>query len=174
MSSPRVPLPLLACLLGVLAAVCAVAFGACEDGGAGGAGGGTGGAGGEGGCPTAPEALLTITVRAKDGPVPPDTQIRVTWSVGEEPLFELDDPTTWKTLDQANLVCEVDGAAPPPTDLPALSCQIWSNGPTRVEVSAMGYLPYDETHTPMTSERCEGPIPTAVEIELARDMDGGT
>ncbi|HSN96932.1 MAG TPA: hypothetical protein VLS89_01500 [Candidatus Nanopelagicales bacterium] len=164
--------PLLACLLGVTAAVGAAAAGAC-DGGGGGSGGAGGGMGGAGGCPIAPEALFTITVRAVDGLVPEDTTIRVTWSVGEEPLFELDDPGTWKTLDQANLVCDVDPAAPP-EDLAELHCQIWSNGPTRVEVSADGYAPYDETLTPMMSELCEGPVPQEVRIELAREQDGGT
>jgi hypothetical protein len=121
----------------------------------------------------APEPMLTITVRAQDGPVPPDTSLRVTWSVGEEPIFRLDDPSTWKTLEDANVVCDVDRTQPPPEDLPALSCQLWTNGPTRVEVQATGYQAYDETLTPGSSELCEGPVPKHVDIEIVREQDAG-
>jgi len=162
-----------ACALGLLGVVCAVASGACKDGGGGTGRSGTAGAGGAGGCPTQPEPLLTITVRAQDGPLPPDLTLLVTWSAGQEPTFRLADPSTWKTLDEANLVCDVDRAAPPPTDLAALSCQLWTHGPAAVEVKAEGYSRYEETLTPATSEACEGPVPKHVDIELSREMEGG-
>lgn len=162
----------LACALAALAGVCAAAGGACKPGGAGGTGAG-GGTGGAGGCPTQPEPLLTITVRAQDGPLPPDIAIRVTWSAGEEPVFKLDEPSSWKTLEEANLVCDVDPSAPPPTDLAALSCQLWTNGPAAVEIKAEGYVTFEETLTPEMSEVCEAPVPKHVDIEITRDADAG-
>jgi hypothetical protein len=133
------------------------------------------GAGGSGGS-ACPMGLpnLTLTVRADEGPVPPDTRIRVRWSAADEPEFALDAPGTWKTLDDGvNVVCAVDRTAPPPTDLPALVCELWTNGATHVEVLAKGYVTRDETFTPDTSEDCSGPVPTDVAVELKRDADAG-
>jgi hypothetical protein len=152
------------------AALCVAAC--AENGGTGGAGGG-GGAGGEGGCPTEPTPMFTLTITAADGPVPPDTRLKVTWSCCEEPELVLADPSTYKTLDDANIVCDLDATKPPPTDLPALVCRLWTSGPTKVEVRAMGYEEHDETYSPEQSERCEGPVPRAIAVELARNGDAG-
>ncbi|AKT38607.1 uncharacterized protein CMC5_027540 [Chondromyces crocatus] len=153
-----------------MALLCSLMTGACDDGdGTGGAGGE--GEGGQGGCPTELAAQYTITVRSADGPVPPDTTIRVTWSVGEEPAFHLDDPSTWLSLDEGNVVCDVDPEEPAPTALRELHCQIWTNGPTQVEITAEGFVDYDETLNPATSQECGGPIPLQVDIELAPSPD---
>lgn len=162
----------IACALTAFGTAGAVAGGACEGGGGSSAGAG-GGTGGEGGCLIAPVPLFNITVRARGGLLPEDTTIRVTWSAGEEPAFVLGDKTTWKTLDEANLVCEVDASAPPPEDLEALVCHLWTSGATRVEISAKRLAPYDETLAPTASEACEGFIPRDVAIELDPDGDGG-
>jgi hypothetical protein len=149
-------------------------LGACEGEGDGGAGGGSG-AGGAGGCPLVAEANFTIVVHAESGPVPQDTTVHIAWSAGAEPTFALDDPTTWKTLEDANIVCAVDHAKPPPADLPVLVCKLWTTGATRVEISASGYATYDRTLTPTVSELCEGVLPQEVDIELvaAVEEDGG-
>ena len=54
-----------------------------------------GSGGGGGGCPTDPQALYTLHVRADGGTVPPDTTITATWSAAVEPKFVLSDKTTW-------------------------------------------------------------------------------
>lgn len=154
-------------------AIVAAGFAACEDSSPSG-GGGEGGGGGAGGCPSEVTALFTVTLTAAEGPVPPDTQVLVTWSAGEEPLFDLDDPTTHKTLeDGSNLVCDVDASGAPPTDLEALECHLWTSGATRVEVTAMGYLPIDQTLVPEFIDGCDVPIPTEVELTLEVDLDAG-
>ncbi|WP_437285350.1 hypothetical protein [Sorangium sp. So ce406] len=158
--------------LSLAALATAAAVGACDGAGGGGAGGS--GVGGAGGCPVGPrEAMFTITVRAPGGPVPRDTTVHVAWSAAEEPTFVLDDPTTWKTLDEANIVCAVDRAAPPPEALDALVCELWTAGVTRVEISGTGYEDFEQTLTPVMSEMCEDFIPQKVDIELVPAMDGG-
>jgi hypothetical protein len=149
------------------------ALGACEHPVDSGTGGGTS-TNGEGGCPLRPEPMLTIAVRALDGPVPRDTTIRITWSAGEEPAFTLSDPSTWKTLDEANIVCAVDRTMPPPSTLGALTCQLWTTGATLVQISARGYSDYENTLIPEPSEACDGFVPTQVDIDLLRPLDGGS
>lgn len=145
---------------------------ACDAGSSGtSAASGGGGAGGQ--CPTGPEAMLHLSIDAEGGTVPPDTMLEVTWSAGKEPIFRLDDPSTWKTLDEGNVVCEVDATKPPPTDLATLVCHLWTSGPTRVVVSATGFAAHDETFSPKTVERCEGPVPTEVGVTLRRPEDAG-
>lgn len=154
-------------------AVAAASFSSCKESAPGGEGGG-GGGGGQGGCPSEVTAQFTVTLRAKEGALPADTEIRVTWSAGEEPVFALDDPESYKTLeDGSNLVCDVDPNNPAPTDLEELVCHLWTSGPTRVEVAALGYVPLDETLVPEFIEGCDVPIPTNAEIELDVDMDAG-
>jgi hypothetical protein len=150
----------------------AIAFAACEDGPSGSTSG-TSGSGGEGGCSPAPEALFTLTVTAPNGPVPADIEVRVTWSAGEEPAFELDDPSTWRTLEEGNVVCDVERDAGPPIELAALVCHLWTSGATRVAIEASGYVDYDETFAPEQSELCEHPIPRAIDVLLTPETDGG-
>lgn len=153
------------------------AISACEEGpappvptsGSTGAGGG-GGAGGA--CPMGPQAMFELTVTAVDGPVPPDTRIAVSWSAADEPEFALDDPFTWKTLEEANIECDVDPSHPPGPDLPALLCHLWTSGATHVKVTASDYQTFEETFTPTISEHCEGPIPTAITVTLQREPMG--
>lgn len=124
------------------------------------------GSGGTGGCLVDPAPAFVLTIRAAaGGPVPPDTTLRVTWSAGEEPEFHLDDPTTWATLETSNLVCDVDPTAPPPVDLPALTCALWTASPCEIRVTAKGFEPHEHTYSAMPSGECN-PEPTAVEIEM--------
>lgn len=158
--------------LALAALATAASLGACDGAGGGGAGGA--GMGGAGGCPTGPrEAMFTVTVRAAGGAIPADTTVRVAWSAGEEPAFVLNDPTTWKTLDEANLVCAVDRAKPPPEALEALVCELWTAGVARVELSGTGYDDLEQTLTPVMSEMCEDFIPQQVTIELVPTVDEG-
>lgn len=132
----------------------------------GGAGGGATGGGGTGGCLMMPTPSFALRVlAAAGGPVPPDTTVLVKWSAGEEPEFHLDDKSTWGTLENANIVCDVDPTAPPPTDLAALECSLWTAGPTEVIVSAKGFVPKDRTFSPDPSTDCN-PEPTPIEIEI--------
>jgi hypothetical protein len=149
---------------------------ACSGGGTTGTTGttGTGGAGGEGGaCPMGPQAMFTITITAAGGIVPADTHVLVSWSAGTEPEFELDDKKSWKTLDDANLVCNVDPHGPPPTNLAELVCQVWSNGATKVVVSAQGFTTFEKTYVPPLSEHCHGLLPTLIDVKLERAEDAG-
>ncbi|WP_437478880.1 hypothetical protein WME75_31235 [Sorangium sp. So ce1014] len=158
--------------LAAAALATAASVGACKDPGVGGAGGGSG-MGGADGCPMGPrEAMFTITVRAKGAPVPPNTTVHVAWSAAEEPTFVLNDPTTWKTLDEANLVCAVDRAKPPPDALEALVCELWTAGVTQVEISGTGYEDFEQTLTPVMSEDCEDSVPQEIDIELVPAVDG--
>jgi len=150
-----------------------LAFAAC-DGDSSGSGASSGGQGGEGGCPLAPAPLFTLTVTAPGGSVPPDTHLVVRWSAAEEPLFALDDPSTWKSLDEgANVVCNVGGSAPP-EELDALVCELWTSGATEIEIGADHYVTQRETFTPPQSDLCEGPVPSAIAMALVREDDAGS
>src|SRR5262245_46674077 len=104
----------------------------------GGAGGGGAGGGGTGGmttttpttttCLEVPQPTFALRVlAASGGPVPNDTTIEVIWSAGAEPPFHLDQPMTWGTLENSNIVCDVDPGAPPPQDLQVLTCALWTS-----------------------------------------------
>lgn len=146
-------------------------LGGCDGGGGGGAGGGAG-AGGAGGCPSHPEAMFTLTVRAADGPVPPDTTLEVSWSAANEPPFVLDDKSTWGTLDDSNVICAVDRALSPPLSLPELVCELWTGGVAQVRITAAGYEMVEQTLMAVMSEECEGFLPQSVDIELVPERDG--
>ncbi len=111
-------------------------------------------------CPTGPQAMFEITIKAEDGPVPPSTTVDVSWSAGDEPTFALDDPSTWKTIEQANLVCDVDPAKPPPSDLAALVCHMWTTSPINLVVKAQGYTLFrkDLRADPQRPLRRAGPV----------------
>jgi hypothetical protein len=132
------------------------------------------GTAGTGGCPSDPEALFTLHVRARDGQVPPDTELRITWSAQAEEPFELDDPETWPSVDDgANFECAVAPDASLPVELEELTCELWTNGATQVVASAAGYVTVDQTFTPAEREGCEGWVHSDVELELVRDLDAG-
>ncbi len=133
----------------------------------GGGGGGTAtGGGGAGGCLMLPQPSFALRVLASaGGPLPPDTTVEVKWSAAEEPPFHLDDKATWGTLETANVVCDVDPNEPPPTDLVALECSLWTAGATEVTVSAKHYVAKVRTFTPDPSTECN-PEPTPIEIEI--------
>lgn len=136
---------------------------------------GDAGTAGAGGCPSDAQALFTLHVRAAQGHVPPDTELRITWSAQAEPPFELDDPETWPSVDDgANFECAVARDASLPVDLEELTCELWTNGATQVVASAAGYLTVDQTFTPAEREGCEGWVHSDVEIELVTDADAGT
>lgn len=169
MLSPNLALRALACA----AAIAAIPAGGCEppdtSSGHGGEGAGTSGGGGAGGCLMTPKPTFTLRVKvAAGGPLPPDTTVEVRWSAAEEPAFHLDDPSSWSTLETANIVCDVDPAKPPPVDLPVLTCSLWTSGPTEVTVSAKGFLTKDRTFTQDPSTDCN-PDPTPIEMELDPD-----
>ncbi|MEP7124539.1 MAG: hypothetical protein ABJE95_26660 [Byssovorax sp.] len=128
---------------------------------------GSGGAGGAGGaCPMGPQAMFDLTITAQDGDVPPSTTIAVSWSAGEEPKFRLDQPATWMTIDQANVVCDVDASEPPPDKLAALVCHLWTTGATNVVVTAKGYTTFEMTYASTFSDHCKALVPTAISIQL--------
>ncbi len=107
--------------------------------------------------------------------MPADTRVVVEWSAANEPAFVLSDPTTWKTLDDGvNLVCNIDRAKPPPTDLPVLVCELWTSGAVNLLIEANAFDSHAETLTPMMSEECGEPMPMDVAVLLSRAMmDGG-
>ena len=115
-----------------------------------------------------PSFSLRVLVSA-GGPLPPDTTVEVRWSAAKEPPFHLDDPSTWSTLETANIVCDVDATMPPPTDLAVLTCSLWTSGPTEVTVSAKGYITKDRTFTEDPSADCN-PDPTPIEMEMDPEM----
>jgi hypothetical protein len=159
-------------IAGVALASLAGALGGCEDPATPGPDGG-GGGGGEGGCPAQPKPLYTVTITTPGKPVPPDTTLHVVWSAGEE-TFALDNPSTWKTLDDGiNVVCAVQRDAGPPTDLDELVCQLWTTGATEVEVTANGYMEHEETLRPLESELCDA-VPADVTVVLQPLADAGS
>jgi len=129
-----------------------------------------------GGCPGGPpQALFTVKVTAVDGSVPIDTSVLVKWSAGQEPLFLLSDPDTWKTLDdESNLVCTVDRDAGPPDDLAELSCELWTSGATELTVAATGYRSHEQTLVPAQVDGCDHPVPSEQAVELEPELDAGS
>jgi hypothetical protein len=118
--------------------------------------------------------LFTVTITAEGGVLPPDMSVIVDWSAGTEPPFVLSEPSTWLTPeDGANVVCDI-GEGESPEALGALRCELWTSGPTEVFVAAKDFREHKETLTPGKDDDCEGPMPTAVEIDLRReDKDAG-
>ena len=53
-----------------------------------------------------------------------------------------------------------------------LVCELWTSGPTRVRMTAEGYVPIDETLAPATTEGCDRPVPSEVTMELAPEEEG--
>lgn len=126
-------------------------------------------------CPTGPVALLILSIHAPSGPVPADTALTVSWSAGTEPTFQLDDPTTWGSLDNgANVICDVNPNLPPPTDLMTLVCHLWTSGATFVTVTAKGYEEWASTLKPVVDPECKGPVPTQVDVALVPVGTPGT
>jgi len=125
-------------------------------------------------CPAGPVAMYNLMIHAAGGPVPLDLTLVVIWSAGAEPPFLLADPSTWGSLDQgANVVCDVDPQGAPPVDLAALSCHLWTSGPTYVAVAAKGYATYAGTLTPHQDPACDAPLPATIEVLLTPLGDGG-
>jgi hypothetical protein len=132
------------------------------------------GAGGEGGCPGDPEPQFRLTIRsATEVPVPADMRLAVEWTGGTE-IFELDDPSTWKSLEEGNLVCAVDEDAGPPDDLASLLCQLWTEGTINVVVSATGYQSLEQTLQPAEEiEDCDYRPSNDVDVALEPMPDAG-
>ena len=116
--------------------------------------------------------MFELTLTAADGPIPPSTTIEVSWSAGQEPAFALDDPSTWKTIEEANLVCDIDASKPPPQDLTALVCHLWTTGATNLVVNAKGYTTFEKTYVPTHSDHCMSLVPTAVSVEISPQPQG--
>lgn len=155
-------------MFSALATAALVACSKPATGGSTSTGTGSGGAGGAGGaCPMGPQAMFDVTITAQGGDVPQDTTIDVSWSAGQEPRFNLDQPSTWMTIDQANVICDVDAMKPPPEHLAALVCHLWTTGATNVVVSAKGFTTFEMTYASMFSDHCKALVPTAISIELA-------
>ncbi len=165
---------------------------ACSDGaggrqGSGGAGGS--GTGGAPGCSDEVAPLFTLHVIVAEGELPEDLKLHVSWSAGDEPAVTLGDASSYGTSED-NVVC-VRRPAEGPTgaggdggdgggeattggedqgeSLDELLCELWTSGPTRVQLDAAGYLSFDETLPPATTEGCDRPVPSDVEIELVID-----
>ena len=132
------------------------------------------GNGGAGGCPVAPEPQFQLSIRsAASGPVPPDTRLTVAWSAGNQ-VFDLGDTSTWKSLEEGNVVCGVEKDAGPPDDLPTLVCQLWTTGATDIEVTANGYQSLQRTLQPAQLEDCDTVPSSEVEVVLEAMPDGGS
>jgi hypothetical protein len=129
----------------------------------------SGAGGGSGGCAATPRPNLLLDVRAAGGALPPDTTIVADWSGGEAGPWVLDDPKTWRPLDESNLVCDVDPQNPPKLPLMQLHCQVWTTGATRIRVSAPGRSPFDRTLAPPVMP-CTPPARVTVDLE---ELDAG-
>ena len=116
--------------------------------------------------------MFELTITAKGGPIPLSTKVDVSWSAGEEPTFALDEPSTWKTIEQANLICDVDPTQPPPHDLDALVCHLWTTGATNLVVKAKGYERFEKTYVSTFSDHCKSLVPTAVSVEISPEPQG--
>lgn len=132
-----------------------------------------GGAQGVGGCPSAPVPLFAVRITAADGRVPPDTTLLVRWSAAEEPTVDLREPDSWPSVEEgANVDCDIPDGATPPLELDTLRCELWTSGPTYVEIAAEGYRTVEQTLTPPDGD-CDPPATSEVELELVRDVDAG-
>ncbi len=180
-----------AAALAVVALVGLRASAACNDGSGGGSSSGEGGAGGVGGgasCPEGVAPLFTLRVRGPEAVLPADLVLDVSWSAGDEPQVVLGDPGSLGTS-TSNVICALvpptidgEGGGPPePTgegggapsvgDEGELLCELWTSGPTRVRLVAVGFAPLDETLVPVTVDGCERPVPSEVPLELVLEED---
>lgn len=174
----------------IAAAVGAVMGAACGGGGGTGGSDGTGGGGGAGGaagCPDEVAPLFTLRVHASEGELPESLELAVSWSAGEEPPVVLGQAGTHGTS-ASNVICAVvpaedvagtsddggeRGGGGPGGGRPGddLLCELWTSGPTRVVITADGFVPVDETLAPATLDGCDRPVPSAVVIELVPEDD---
>lgn len=172
--------------------------GACKDEatvGVGG-GGGAGGAGGAPGCPEEEGPLFTLHLLTEEPRLPDDLELQVSWSAGDEPVVILGEPETYGTVED-NVICVRklagddttsgaggggmgggaglagttvttggEGGAPPSDEL---LCELWTSGPTLVRLAAVGYQPFEDTLAPATTEGCDRPVPSEVEIQLVTE-----
>jgi hypothetical protein len=122
------------------------------------------GSGGGGGCLLAPHPNFFVDIRSTgDASLPDDTSIVALWSGGEAGPWVLDDPTTWRSLEASDLVCDIDRANPT-ASLKALHCEVWTTGPTRIRVDAVGFSTFDRTLVP-------APLPCAPSPHFVVELD---
>jgi hypothetical protein len=123
-----------------------------------------------GGCPAdKPRAAFELAISAETGDLPQDLRLEVEWSAGVEPVFLLDDPSTYASLDSANVVCDVDATLPAPTELPVLRCDLWTPGVTKLTISALDYITYEESLMPQQIDDCAQLATKVVKVTLGRE-----
>lgn len=156
-------------LLAVLVGMGAACRDQASSSGAGGTGGGTASSG-MGGCPAdKPRAAFELAISAETGALPQDLRLEVEWSAGVEPVFLLDDPSTYASLDSANVVCDVDATLPAPTELSVLRCDLWTPGVTKLRISALDYITYEESLMPQQIDDCAQLATKVVKVTLGRE-----
>jgi hypothetical protein len=131
-----------------------------------------------------------LVVKAAGGPLPPDTRLNVryggnnegeTYALGEPPMpqaVHCDEDTTTGgapgALGAGGGEAGLGGAGPQAaedTEVWALRCRLYTQGPARIDVSASGYEPIDEEPLILDEKmRCQVPV----EVELEVLMDAGT
>lgn len=122
-------------------------------------------------CP-APQPAFKVLLRASNGNLPADTSMEVKFGAGVE-TFELASSDTFLETVRCRL-SEVDGGDwdAGTEDVPAVSCDLWTQGAASVKVLATGYPPLEEALTAETGECDE--IMTVEEELVLRPADGGT
>jgi len=146
--------------LGVCGVICAVAAGACDDGGP------------PASCPTQGAAFV-VMITAGDSPLPADTEITVRYG-GLQEVYRLAAPPCIKCPDV--LFCDAlnaDGGigdAGLPISVHALRCEIWTGGSATLEVRASSYADLTE-ELAAESDGCGGVLTREIPIEL-EPLDG--
>lgn len=128
-------------------------------------------------CPRQP-AAFRVLLHAAVGPLPDDTLLAVRYGAGQEE-FRLEAPP----VEPEVVFCEVsardggvpgvaDASAPPFEAAEAIACDLWTDGPAIVTVTASGYPELREQLEPLTDE-CG--VKDTVEVELVLgDEDAGS
>jgi len=131
-----------------------------------------------------------LVVKAENGPLPSDTRLNVryggnnegeSYTLGEEPMpqaVHCDEDTSGGGAPGAPGAGGGDaglgGAGPDVsegTDVWALRCRLYTQGPARIDVTASGYEPIEEQALILDEKlRCQ----VEVEVELEVLMDAGT
>lgn len=109
---------------------------------------------------TSADNVVCVRKRAGD---PASTSATATGTAGSGGGYDAGGGSPSSTTGGPSSTSGGEGGAAPSDEL---VCELWTSGPTRVRLDATGFVPFDETLPPATSDSCERPVPSEVDVEL--------
>lgn len=85
-------------------------------------------------CSDKPHATFHLEIAADDGPLPPDTHLRVSYGGSAVESFDLAAPHMGSSI-----FCTADYADASGSRAQSIGCDLWTNGPANLDVWAAGY-----------------------------------